>query len=77
MSFPVGQTLGSYEILEAIGAGGMGAVYRARDSKLGREVAIKVLPETIAPYDRLARFEREARTLRSSESDERLTTACS
>ena len=56
--------LGSYEILEPIGAGAMGEVYRARDRKLGREVAIKVLPERFASDpDRLARFEREAQLL--------------
>ncbi len=56
--------LGTYEILGPLGAGGMGEVYRARDSRLGREVAIKVLPEAVASSpDRLARFEREARTV--------------
>jgi serine/threonine-protein kinase len=59
-------TLGSFEISGLLGVGGMGEVYRARDSKLGREVAIKVLPEEFAKdTDRLARFEREARTLAS------------
>ena len=58
--------LGQYEIVEAIGAGGMGEVYRARDTKLGREVAIKVLPETLSQdKERLARFEREAKLLAS------------
>ena len=58
--------LGPYEISAPIGAGGMGEVYRARDTKLGREVAIKVLPEAVvACGDRLARFEREARVLAS------------
>ncbi|HET6349127.1 MAG TPA: serine/threonine-protein kinase, partial [Candidatus Krumholzibacteria bacterium] len=56
--------LGNYEVLEKIGAGGMGEVYRARDARLGREVALKLLPEHFAAdADRLARFEREARLL--------------
>ena len=45
MSLSLGTTLGQYEVVESIGAGGMGEVYRARDTKLGRDVAIKVLPE--------------------------------
>src|SRR5215510_1418398 len=58
--------LGSYEILDAIGAGGMGEVYRARDTKLGREVAIKVLPTAFASDAQyMARFEREAQLLAS------------
>jgi WD40 repeat protein len=57
-----GTTLGAYEILALLGAGGMGEVYVARDPRLGREVAIKVLPdEVVSDADRLARFEREAR----------------
>lgn len=56
--------LGPYEVLGRIGAGGMGEVYRARDSRLGREVAVKILPEALArDPDRISRFEREARAL--------------
>ena len=59
----IGETLSHYEIVEKIGAGGMGEVYRARDPRLGREVAIKVLPSSLSQnVDRLARFEKEART---------------
>ena len=66
MPLGVGVRLGPYEILSAIGAGGMGEVYRARDTKLGRDVALKVLPETFAlDPDRLARFKREAQVLAS------------
>ena len=57
-----GQKLGPYEILSPIGAGGMGEVYRARDARLERDVAIKVLPAELSQdRERLARFEREAR----------------
>ena len=64
MPLSVGTRLGPYEILAPIGAGGMGEVYRARDSKLDRDVAIKVLPQTLAQDpERLARFEREAKVL--------------
>src|ERR1700732_672985 len=64
MGLPTGTQLGPYEILSAIGAGGMGEVYEARDNKLGRNVAIKVLPEAFAhDRDRLSRFQREARML--------------
>src|SRR6202163_2311883 len=64
MGLPTGALLGPYKILSAIGAGGMGEVYEAHDNKLGRNVAIKVLPEAFAhDHDRLARFQREARML--------------
>ncbi len=64
MRLPAGTRLGPFEILSAIGAGGMGEVYRARDTRLKREVAIKVLPEAFAQDpDRLARFQREAELL--------------
>jgi serine/threonine protein kinase len=63
MRIEPGAQLGPYEIVGALGAGGMGEVYRARDSRLGREVAIKVLPTAFASDDdRLRRFEQEART---------------
>ena len=66
MSLTPGSRLGAYEILSLIGQGGMGEVYRARDSRLNRDVAIKVLPsEVAADHDRLARFEREAQVLAS------------
>ena len=62
MALSIGSRLGAYEISAAIGAGGMGEVYRARDAKLGRDVAIKVLPSILsADSDRLRRFEQEAR----------------
>ena len=66
MPLSTGSRIGSYEIVSAIGAGGMGEVYRARDSKLKREVAIKVLPADVAnDRERLARFQREAEVLAS------------
>ena len=62
MSLSAGTRLGPYEVLAPLGAGGMGEVYRARDTRLAREVAVKVLPADFsADEDRLRRFEREAR----------------
>jgi serine/threonine protein kinase len=67
MSLNAGDRLGAYEIIGPIGAGGMGEVYRARDTKLGRDVALKILPDVFATDpDRLARFERKRRSLRPS-----------
>src|SRR5262249_4859831 len=68
--FPValapGARLGPYEVIAQIGAGGMGEVYRARDTKLNRDVAVKILPDALASDpDRLARFRREAQVLAS------------
>jgi serine/threonine protein kinase len=66
MPLIVGTRLGPYEIQSAIGAGGMGEVYRARDTKLNRDVALKVLPDLFAADpERLARFQREAQVLAS------------
>jgi eukaryotic-like serine/threonine-protein kinase len=66
MPLCVGDKLGPYEVLASIGAGGMGEVYRARDTKLKRDVAVKVLPEAFArDADRMARFQREAEVLAS------------
>src|SRR5260370_7826877 len=66
MALTAGRKLGPYEIVAPLGAGGMGEVYRARDSKLGRDVALKILPALFtADPDRVARFEREARLLAS------------
>ena len=64
MTLAAGTRLGPYEILAPLGAGGMGEVYRAKDTRLGREVAVKVLPERLAEdADALARFEREAKAV--------------
>ena len=66
MALPAGTRFGGYEITGLLGAGGMGEVYRARDQKLGREVALKVISSAFATVeDRLARFEREARVVAS------------
>jgi Tol biopolymer transport system component/tRNA A-37 threonylcarbamoyl transferase component Bud32 len=64
MAIPAGTKLGTYEVTSHIGSGGMGDVYQAHDTKLGRDVAIKVLPEKFArDFERLARFQREAKLL--------------
>ena len=64
MTLPLGTKLGPYEIIAPLGAGGMGEVYRARDERLGRDVALKILPQVFArDADRMARFEREAKVL--------------
>src|ERR1700738_2661859 len=66
MPLAAGAKLGPYEILAPLGAGGMGEVYRARDTKLKRDVAIKVLPDAFArDPERMARFQREAEVLAS------------
>ena len=66
MGLPAGTRLGPYEVVSPLGAGGMGEVYRARDTRLGRDVALKVLPGSLSlDPERLARFDREARTLAS------------
>ena len=66
MLLEIAARVGPYEILSALGAGGMGEVYRARDTKLNRDVALKILPDTFAiDPDRVARFKREAQVLAS------------
>src|SRR6202051_3439810 len=66
MPLLAGARLGSYEVIAPLGAGGMGEVYRARDTKLRRDVAIKVLPSSVAhDSERVGRFKREARLLAS------------
>ena len=65
----IGRRIGVYQISSLLGAGGMGEVYRARDTKLGRDVAIKILPRLFtSDPERLARFEREARVLAVTQS---------
>jgi hypothetical protein len=71
-----GSRLGPYEILSPLGAGGMGEVYRARDKKLDRDVAVKVLPQSVAADpDTLARFEREAKAVAALSHQDRLVRA--
>src|SRR2546427_3961866 len=66
LDFMIGESIAHYRITSKLGEGGMGAVYRATDTKLGREVAIKILPDSFAhDPDRLARFTREAQVLAS------------
>src|SRR5262252_6326041 len=66
MPMAAGTRLGPYEIISPLGAGGMGEVYRARDTRLGRDVAIKVLPQHLSSNPEVrARFEREAKTVSS------------
>jgi serine/threonine protein kinase len=66
MSITSGSRLGVYEVLSPLGAGAMGEVWRARDTRLSREVALKVLPESLSrDHERLQRFEREAQVLAS------------
>ena len=70
MALNIGSRLGHYDVTALIGEGGMGQVYQARDTKLDREVALKVLPEAFTQDpDRLARFEREAKVLASLNRD--------
>jgi serine/threonine protein kinase len=69
VSLPVGTRIGAYEIVSALGVGGMGEVYRARDARLDRDVALKVLPGVFADDpERLVRFGREAKSLTRSPS---------
>ena len=66
MTLPAGTRLGPYEIIGPLGAGGMGEVYRARDAKLSRDVALKILPQSVSnDQERQARFRREATVLAS------------
>jgi serine/threonine protein kinase len=64
MTLASGTRIGHFEIIDVLGVGGMGEVYRARDSRLGREAALKILPDSLASDpDRVARFTREAQVL--------------
>ena len=75
MALAAGASIGPYEIVALLGAGGMGEVYRARDPRLGRDVAIKVLPAALASDpERLKRFEREARSASSLNHPNNVTT---
>src|SRR3972149_12279991 len=66
MPLSAGSRIGPYEVVSPLGAGGMGQVFRARDTQLGRDVAIKALPESLAgDPERVARFQREAQVLAS------------
>src|SRR5262245_60831726 len=74
MALTAGAHVGAYEITSAIGAGGMGEVYRARDTRLKRDVALKILPPAVATdRDHVARFEREAELLAALKSPEHRT----
>ena len=71
MTLRPGTHVGPYEVLSPLGAGGMGEVYRARDTRLGRDVAIKVLPSEFASdAERLRRFEQEAKAAAATEPSE-------
>ena len=75
MTLAPGTRLGAYEIVALIGAGGMGEVYRARDTRLKRDVAVKVLPDAFAnDVERLSRFQREAELLAALKRNPRFRT---
>ena len=77
MALPPGSRLGAYEVRSLLGAGGMGEVYRAHDTKLDRDVALKILPESFASDpDRLMRFEREAKTLAAVSGADTMVPRC-
>ena len=69
MSLNIGSRLGHYDVAALIGEGGIGQVYQATDTKLKRQVALKILPEVADDSDRLARFQREAQVLASLNPD--------